>query len=163
MTTTVTQDQGDLVQLASTQARLEAFANYLSQIPDAPDSDGSEIIADIMSATSWEGVNTEGKMPDTETMRGRRLKITSFGKRPTDMNDSKYPWYLVVDSIDADTGEMVKWQTSSETVMAQLVKLALLGTIPAVVTVERAEKATKRGYYPLSLRVHAAEPAKRTK
>lgn len=140
-------------------AVLDRLSQMIAALPDALDDDGTGILVGILGASTWEGVNTEGTMPNAEKMAGIRQKIVSLGKKPSDI-EGGLPFYVVVEAVHADTGEMLKWQTSSDTIVAQLMRLAMLGNIPALVTVEKAPKPTKAGFYPMSLRVHAAEQSR---
>lgn len=59
--------------------------------------------------------------------------------------------YAVAKACDPETGEVMLLTCGSRTVMAQLLKLAAEGALPAVVRLVRASKPTSSGYYPLRL------------
>jgi len=132
-----------------------------SMVPDAVDDDGSGIIGNLLEATSWEDLNAQSKLPNGKDVAGRRLIVQALAKRQSDLTadeDSsgiKLPFYLIVDAVDERTGEAVRWQTSAPALVVPLIKLHGWSKLPALCEVRKADKPTKRGFYPLNLHVHA--------
>jgi hypothetical protein len=130
-------------------------------IPDAVDDDGSGIIGRLLEADSWEDLNSEAGLPNGKDVAGRRLITQAIAKRQSDLvadEDSsgiKLPFYLVIDAVDERTGEAVRWQTSAPALVVPLMKLHLWAKLPALTEVRKADKPTKRGFYPLNMHVHA--------
>jgi len=140
---------------ARPRAEIEAaFEALLATVPDAVDDDGFAIIAGLIEADDWEGLNRDATLPNAEAMVGRRLKVTGITKRPADMGQSM-SHYLIADAIDTRTGEVLRWQTSSPGVAVVLVKLHGWGKIPAIIEIAKAPKPTKAGFYPLNTTVLA--------
>lgn len=140
-----------------------AFLRELEQIPFA-DSDGLSIIGDILGANTLADLQTElqSKLPKAEEVAGRQLKVNDLVRQMSTIDASEnesaiqLPWYIMVDSTDTATGERVLWQTSAGSVTAKLARLYNLELLPAVVEVRKAEKATRKGFWPMNLIVHAA-------
>lgn len=125
----------------------------IEEVPEAPESDGTEILDAILNAASWEQLNQSGKLPAAEDMAGRMLRVTGVWRRPSDLADSLFPHYLVVESIDTHTGELCRWQTSSASPTLVLAKLVKFGKLPAVVKITMADKLTARGFRPANIEV----------
>lgn len=153
-TNTKNQPAGEVLPV-SRDAVLAQFVPMLAAIPDAVDDDGSGIIAEILQATNLDGLNTSGTMDDSAKMIGRSLKITGLTKRASDLPDG-LPFYLIVDYVDRHSGELGKFQTSATTIVAQLVKAQMLGLVPLIAHVVKADKPTKAGFYPHWLVIDAA-------
>lgn len=138
---------------------LAQYGDILQEIPMAEDGDGFGIIVDILNATSWEDLNRDAEMDDMRDWVGKRIKVTNMIRRESTL-DNGMPWYLIVDAVDVKSGELVKINTSSGSIMAKLAMLHHWGNIPAVMTVTKAEKATKAGFHPLDVTIEAVEPTK---
>jgi len=145
-----------------TEGRAELTAQYarlLDEIPWAADDDGSSIILDLLAATTWEQLNTGGKLPKLETFVGQTLKVLSVEKRASEI-EGGMPVYLELLVQAGGKGEPVKVQTSAGSVMVKLTMLHHFGNLPALVLVTKAEKKTRAGFYPLDITIQAAEPRK---
>lgn len=142
------------------ESALAEFPELVMAVPVAEDSDGSGIIADILMADTWEELNDDqGSLPNARAMIGRQVRVHKLERRES-TESGGLGWYLVIDSTDPDTGEMVKWQTSAMSVLAKLVKLHQLtgkgGRLDALVEVTEADRDTKAGRRPLDLIIHGA-------
>lgn len=133
----------------------------LDQVPDAVDDDGAGIIARLIEANTWEELNQESKLPAGKDLAGVMMSVQAIAKRPSDINTEdeegsgiKLPYYLMIDAIRVGHGTELRWQTSAPGLVVPLIRLYLWGKFPAGVEIVRADKATKRGFFPVSLRVH---------
>lgn len=134
----------------------QALIDMLASLPDAEDSDGSEIIARILQAESWDQTDVQGSLPDAEAMIPYgMIRVDRIGKKPSDIEGS-LPFYLVVDGVALSTGEVITFQTSSRTVTAQLIRQHQLNALPVVGSIHKAEKKTRSGFYPLDFKVHSS-------
>lgn len=140
---------------------VRSFEALLMTVPDAPESDGFEIFADLVNAQSWEDLNRDSKLPDAKSQAARELKILSVVKRPSELELGedegglpRWPYYLIVEAVRPSTGELVRFQTSSPGVGVPLIKLQNWGKLPAVVRIDVGE-TTRRGFNPLNLTVLA--------
>ena len=140
------------------KALLEAYPGLVMAIPLAEGGDGSEMVARVLAAESWEDLNDdEGALPNARAVKGKKLKCHGITRHES-TEEGGIGWYLVIESTDVDTGELIRWQTSSMMVMSKLVKLSQLSCYPALVQVSEAESATKAGRKPLDMRVLSATP-----
>lgn len=145
---------------------LAEYPGMVTSIPEAEfDADGSGILAAALMATSWDKLNeTMSTLPDAPSMAGRRIFVTGIGRIRSDL-EGGLGWYLLVDYVDPATGEPAKFQTSAGSLMAKLVKLQQFvsaGTIgwPVELTVTKAVKATRSGFFPIDCTIHGvSKPA----
>lgn len=133
----------------------------LDTVPDAVDDDGAGIIARLIEADGWEDLNSESKLPNGQDLVGVMQVLRAISKRPSDLGGEdettgiKLPYYLMVDSVRSGLGTELRWQTSAPALVVPIIKLFAWGKLPATVEITKADKPTKRGFYPLGLRVHA--------
>jgi hypothetical protein len=143
----------------------QAARALLALIPDAPEDDGSAIMARLLGATDWEQFNEQAKLPNGKDMARRELVVRGMVKRPSELEAEpdgtglRLDHYLVVDSVTLGGGEEVRWQTSAPALVVPLAKLWVWKKLPAVVRVDVAEKATRRGFRPLNLTVLSVNSA----
>jgi len=136
-----------------------AAVALLALIPDAPDDDGSAIMARLLSATDWEEFNSQTKLPSGKEVTRRELVVRGLVKRPSELEAEpdgtglRLDHYLVIDSVELGKGTELRWQTSAPALVIPLAKLYVWKKLPAVVRVDQAEKATRRGFRPLNLTV----------
>jgi hypothetical protein len=141
--------------VSASRAELEGvFHDMLEAVPDAVDDDGFGIIAGLLEAEDWEGLNRESKLPDAVDQAGKQLKWTDVSKRPSDLGEG-LPYYLIIDAVNVATGEAVKFQTSAPGVVIPAIKLQQWGKLPALCQIEKSAKPTKAGFYPLNVTVLA--------
>lgn len=132
----------------------QTFVALLDRVPDAVDDDGFGIFAGLVNAENWEDLNQQSKLPDARAMVGRRLKVFTVTKRPSDLAEG-FSHYLIVEAADLTSGESVMFQTSSAGVAVPLIKLHVWGKLPAQVLISEPDKLTKAGHKPLNLTVLA--------
>ena len=139
----------------------QACISLMETVPFADDDNGFGMVAAILAASDWEDFATAAsKLPNAADVVGLRLRVREIVRHESDIDTDDdsgldLPWYLVIDSTDIDTGKAVMWQTSAATLVAKLVKLHDMHKFPAIVSTSVAAKATKRGFYPMNLTVHA--------
>lgn len=133
----------------------------LAGVPEAADDDGAGIIGRLLDADNWEELNQESKLPNGQDVAGVKMAVQAIAKRASDLaadetgTGIQLGWYLMIDAVRTGHGDQLRWQTSAPGLMVPLMKLHQWGKLPAVVEVTRADKPTKRGFYPLSMTVHA--------
>lgn len=132
---------------------LEMYRGMITAIPEAPESDGSELIAQILMSTDISDSRGTQKLPAGKDLVGRTLAVQSVVRYPSDI-DGGLGWYLVADAVDTNTGEQVRFQTSAGSLMAWLVKLHFSDALPATIKVTAAE--TRKGMTAISCEVLAA-------
>lgn len=132
---------------------LAAYAGMIMAIPEAPESDGSEIIAAILMATSIDELQGTSKLPAGKELVGKTLRIDGITRFQSDI-EGGLGHYLVVDATDTGSGEVIKWQTSAGALMATLVKLHFSDAFPAIV--EITSSTTRSGMVAVNAIVHGA-------
>lgn len=131
------------------------FAAFVEAIPEADDTDGGlQIAGRILDAQSPEQLNAIAELPDGRDVAGRILVVHSVSRRKSDY-DGGLGWYLDVESVDASTGELVRFQTGATSVVAALAKAHHEGWLPLKVQIE-AGHTTKAGFTPLNLHVYGS-------
>lgn len=152
-------DDNTSTELAEFDPALVArFAQMATLVP-SEDGGGYERILDaILSAESWEALSDPWNVTNADTLRGKRLRIDSIMRRPSQFAGG-LGIFLVVKAIDTRTGEALVITTSSVSIVAQLVRAYALKMFPLVAEWVVADKPTDRGFYPQHLNILAATPA----
>jgi hypothetical protein len=159
-TETVPARAGDPRALSKVEVE-QAAAALLSTIPDVAEDDGTGILAGILAADDWEGLNMDSHLPNGKDQVGRKLSVQALAKRQSEIEVEdgvtkfRLTHYLIVDSADVDSGEFVRWQTSAPALVLGLAKLHSFGKLPAVIEVYEGGKDRPGLSRPLNLRVHA--------
>lgn len=150
---TIDTTTGEVQVPVTRDSALAGYGALIMAIPEAEASDGSEMIADILMATTWEQLNEDSKLPSFDDLAPMTFRVNDITRAPSDIAGG-LGWYLLVDCHTAERGDF-KVQTSSGVPMAKLIKLYFMGAFPASVSISRAEKATRNGMHPLNLTVNA--------
>lgn len=156
---------GEVAQQETAQGTVAEFprelvARFVQMATLIPSEDGSgmeRIIEQLLNAESWEDLSDPWESTNAEKLRGKRLRIDSLTRRP-----SQYPGglgvFLVVKGVDLGTGEAIVWTTSAQAVIAQLVRAYAKKWLPCVAEMIIADRPTEAGYYPHHLRFLAVDP-----
>lgn len=132
----------------------KAFAELVAGIPaDDTETGAMSIVSRLLDAESPEQLNTLGELPSGEDVAGRVLIVTGLARRKSDY-EGGMGVYLVVDAVDASTGEVVRFGTGSTGIVAALAKAHASGWLPLRCEIVKSPKQTKSGYYPHNLRVY---------
>lgn len=146
------------------QAFEESILTLLSAIPEAGENDDISVYAQLMAAQSVDDFDTGGHLPAGRDLVGRRLKVESFARRVSDIEDDdsdgkfRLPFYLVIESVDTDSGEGVRWQTSAPGIVIVLAKLYSWGQLPAIGHIVEQGKEKAGRSRPLAFVIDAASP-----
>ncbi len=127
------------------------FAEMATLIPSETGDGAERILAQILAAPSWENLSDPWESSNAAALAGKTLLIRSCLRRPSDFKDG-LGVFLVVDSLNTETGEQVVWTTSAVAIVAQLVRAYALGDLPAYAHIVVAERPTERGYHPHHLK-----------
>lgn len=141
----------ELERILVTNDRVEA-------VDDDPDAIAAEIVKQILAAESDDELDAVagGEAVGWGDLLDVPVELLGFRWRPSDFDEGSSV-YFVVFANRLDTGAPVVLTTGSRNILAQLVNRAKRGALTgAVVSAVKAEKPTKRGFYPLRLRSHAA-------
>lgn len=128
------------------------------EIVDDPEQISREIFEQILGSKSDAELNQLGKATGWRELEGVRVKLgQDFRWRPSSFNEGASYFLIVPAEIIEAEGVLkpVVLTTGSMNVIAQLANMAARGTLDGrIVSLERAEKPSARGYYPLWLKVH---------
>jgi hypothetical protein len=120
-----------------------------------PSEDGGgieRIIEAILSADSWDQVDAPWDTTNVKLLEGKTLRINSITRRPSSFKGG-LGIFLVVNATDIGTGEAMVITTGSVNVVAQLVRLYMLESLPVFVKWIVADRPTENGYYPHHLEI----------
>lgn len=135
---------------------MATYMEMLNAIPSFEGDGGASMVAGILNAEKWEDLQDDASsLPNAKAMVGKELRIDHDGILSMESDqafDDGTGIYLIIRSVDLDSGEVVVWQTSAMTVKAKLVKLFKLGG-SYVIQLSEAKKATKAGFYPINCNV----------
>lgn len=151
------QQQGEVAEFPK-----ELVAQFVRMATLVPSEDGSgmeRIVEQLLSAESWEELSDPWEASNAEKLRGKRLRVDSIMRRPSQYRGG-LGIFLVVKGVDLGTGEAIVWTTSSQAVIAQLVRAYAKKWIPCVCEMVIADRPTEAGYYPHHLRFLAVDPRK---
>jgi len=145
---------------SSTPAPIPAeIAERVRQLAAAiPGDDGSgaeRIVTQLLDAQTIDDLNAPWEGTSGRNLAGKRLSIRSVTQRSSTFEDGA-GIFLVVDAVDAKTGEPAVFTTSALSVVIQLARVHQLGLFPVIAEVVVAERPTERGFYPYHLRIIAA-------
>lgn len=113
----------------------------------------SEIVRQLLAAESDEELESFGNAQGWRDLLGVPIKIDGFSWRPSEFEGEGASIYFVVFGNRLDTGAKVVLTTGSRNIMAQLANMAKRRTLGGAVRIaEKADRPTKGGFYPLSLR-----------
>jgi hypothetical protein len=137
------------------EAMIPALVQAFQNIPDEGGAGIESILQQLLTATDVDTLNAPWDATNGRALAGRTLSIRSIIRRPSQFEDGPQ-LFLVVDAVDAKTGENVTFTSSALAVLVQLAMAYNLGMFPIMAEVVVAERPTERGYYPYHLRVLAA-------
>jgi hypothetical protein len=159
--TQTTKNTGAVAPLSADNA-LDVFTQMLAMVPDAPESDGSEILARIMESDDIDDAGAQTSLPAAKDLVGKRFLVHGITKNAADEGMEGLPFYVIVDATDKRTGEVVRWQTSAKNITAWLVKLHLGNAFPADIEITSAK--TRSGREAVDCKIHGSsgKPAKLT-
>ncbi len=131
---------------------IEAYAAMIADVPDAGGDAFESILGAIARTTNPADLDAPWRSGGLDEWIGERLAITGIRKMPSDYPGG-LPWFLVVDAIALDTGEVMTLTAGAVSVVAQLAKWWQLGGRPMVVIPRQSERPSKSGYYPQHLEI----------
>jgi hypothetical protein len=120
-----------------------------SQVIEDPEQISAQIVGDILRARSVEDVLGQRQLVEAESVLGQRIVVRNVRWMGSAFDDGP-GFYAVIDAAN-DDGEPMMIGCGGRNVMAQLFRLIELGALPLYVRIQRADKATAAGYYPLYL------------
>lgn len=133
-------------------------SNERVEVVDDPEQIAREIFEQILGAESTEELNQFGKAEGWRELEGVMVKLgADFKWRPSTYTEGAAVFLVVPGEKVMPEGQLEPaiLTTGSRNVIAQLMNLAARRVYKgALVELVRSEKPTKRGFYPLWLRIH---------
>lgn len=149
--TTTVIDHVPATREGATDNRL-SLRQLVEQLDEADGDMENRIVMQVLSATDAEDVDAPWQSRKLSDWNGEIITVHTLKRMPSDL-DADVPYYLVVQGVEGKTGKPVTATTSSKAVMAQLLKLHLLGALPLSVIPRKTERPTARGFYPEHLEI----------
>ena len=137
---------------------MRQFADMARVLPTAEGDASMSIVAQILAATTVEELDAPWNDTDGDELVGVTFEAQSVTAHQSDYADG-LGVFLRVEGVRLDNGEVVSFSTGSVSTVAQLVKAYVSGWFPFVVEIVKAERPTKKGYFPLHLKVVAGKVA----
>jgi hypothetical protein len=157
---TDTSTPGTELAIAYSQELTSQFTAMVASIPETDDDDASErIVLQLLGADDVGDLNAPWDSVPAEELAGKRLRIDTIERRPSDFQDG-LGVYLVCKGLILDTGEKLVYTTGAVSIVAQLVRAHFLGGLPAICELIIADRPTKKGYRPQHLKFLALGYAK---
>jgi len=141
-----------------TEDQLARVISVVQDLPGASDTGYGDLLDKLLSATTFEDLNSPWSGTSGRDLAGRRLLITTVSQRPSSYEGGPQI-FLVVESTDTRTGEQVTWTTSALAVIVQLAVCHQRGWLPAIAEITAAAKPTAQGYTPYHLTITAIHAA----
>jgi hypothetical protein len=109
-----------------------------------------DMIRQVLASATPDQVLAEQMSVPVENILGKTIEITGIRIGETDFVDG-FPYYALVDCKYGNPVQNHVVTVGAFKVMAQLYALSRLNAWPQTVVFKKAEKATKAGFYPISL------------
>jgi hypothetical protein len=133
---------------------LSLLTTILAEVSTKPTSETkaaqNAIIMDVLSAETVEDVLADSSATPAEDVLDVPLKLNSVQYEKSDYAEGE-PYYALLHVTRGDTGRDAVVSCGAQKVIAQALKLAQLSALPCEVVIRKAKKATRSGYFPLSL------------
>lgn len=147
---TVDPTTGEIV-VRGSEAEIEAFIAYADSLTiEDPEAQERRIIEQLLGAETTEDILTAGQVTPLEAIFGVGITVTGLRASESDFPDGSKV-YLHIEATVIDTGQRVTLACGARDVMLKLVRLHQRGMLPVDVVIRRADKPTKRGFYPIFL------------
>lgn len=137
--------------LARRQATLEAFAQLVTQVPEAADGDIADLLGSIINADSWEDLSGDEEPMSSKTLLGKRVIVQEISRKTSD-HQSLTGFFLICEGWFPDSGEAIRFSCGGEQSVAVLSKLYVLGALPAIIEFRAVE--TRSGNDAINCVVH---------
>jgi hypothetical protein len=138
--------------IAQREQVMTQFADMAAVLPRAEEDASMSIVAQILGATGVEELDAPWRDTEGDELVGVILEITDVTVHASDYTDG-LGVFLRVEGKRLDNQQPVAFSTGSVSTVAQLVKAYVSHWFPLVVEIVKAPRPTKRGYYPLHLRI----------
>jgi hypothetical protein len=134
---------------------LAQFAEMVTLIPSEDSSGAERILAQVLSAQSWDALDDPWESSKVEQLAGKILRLDHAERRPSDFREG-LGMFLVLHCTDTDSGEGVVVTSSAVSVIGQVTRAYALRALPLYIEFVIAARATTRGYHPHHLKIHGS-------
>lgn len=130
------------------QATLQEFARMASALDEYDAGGMDSILGEIFSIKTLDDYKKifDG---DRELPQDKMIQINRVRYSQSEFAGG-LPFYLVVDGVDLESGEVKQWVSGSITVVAMLVRAAASGHLPCKGFARESDKPTKNGFRPVN-------------
>lgn len=142
------------------------FAQMVTMVPGAEDDGINSILAQILKAATWAELSDPWNTEKSAQMVDIDLRIDSITRHDSSYQDG-LGVFLLIRGKRMDNDDEFAFACGGVSVVAQLVTAYALQAFPLYGTLRKADKPSKRGYYPLHLEVTGSaagvlQPGQRT-
>lgn len=131
----------------------ERFMALFEQVPEADAEEATlSIITEILGAQDPDDLDAPWLGQGMRKLQGRVLKVNSIKRLPSEFAAGP-GWYLGCDCVLTADGESLFVTTGSVAIMVQLITAFTRGWLPHEFVPRQAERASRRGFYPMHLEV----------
>ena len=139
----------------------ELYASALAAIPEAGNEGWEGILATIARAERPEDLDAAWRSSGGRDFVGRPIEVRSLRRLPSDFGEG-LPFFLVADSVDLETGELLAITTGAVGVVGAWAIAAVRGWLPIRGMIVQSERPTDAGYYPQHWQPYREPAAGRT-
>jgi len=148
----VDDQQSAEVAVINDEALLAKFAEMAVMIPADVGGGVEDILAKILSATTWDQLDEPWETSTVDDILGKTLRITSVVRRPSTFH-SGLGLFVIVKLLDPRNGTEYVKTTGSVSIVAQLARAYAMGVTAMTVQWCRAERPSENGFYPQHLKI----------
>lgn len=136
--------------LVTSQSIVAMLAEEVTETVTDPAEASLAIGRRILTAPDAESVLTPASTISTDELVGEAVELRDYRVMRSDI-EGGIPYYMLLEAVRLDTGELIMIDTSSLNIMAQVWKLKRLEALPRRVRIIAAGRRTRQGYVPLWL------------
>lgn len=126
----------------------QTVQELLATVPDVTEDPTPAMIAATLNMAGPEEWESLFAAESFKELNGKQLEIRAFRASPSQF-EGRLGVFLVLDTIDLETGESRVVTCGSELAMAQVLNAWKRDRLPIQVQVFKKETPTRRGYYPM--------------
>lgn len=141
------------------EALMRQFSELAMMLPETESDGGASIIQAVLNTVDVQGLDNPWDAKEPEKLCGEWLIITEASRSISTYAEG-LGVFLVVTAVREDSGEEIVFTTGSMAVVAQIVRAYTIGAIPLRAKMLMAERASKKGYFPMHLEIAAKQPGR---
>jgi len=131
-------------------AEVEGFRTFVESLATETDEERAERqLSAILTAETAEDIFAVNIVLKAEQVLGHRLRVDTLRTAESDYEEGP-DFYLVWDCFDETVGKAITVECGAADVVVKLARATQLGLLPIIMIIRKKDKATKRGFFPLS-------------